>query len=104
MPAKRRTKPSRAVIAKAREVLAFARETAKQVADWIELDMALFGVHGKASELFATEAERAAFTRTAECKEIYALFDGLPSPKVREVMEFVQTANGYERKQPGAKR
>jgi hypothetical protein len=104
MPAKRKTKPSRAVIAKAREVLAFAKEKAEHVADWVELHFALFAVNGKATELFATEAERAAFLRTAEYKQILALLDELPSPEVKEVIELIRTANGYERKQPSSKR
>jgi hypothetical protein len=104
MPAKRKTKPSRALTAKARQVLAFAQEKAKQAADWVELHLALFAVDGKATKLFPTEAERAAFLRTAQYKQILALFKELPSPEVKETIELVRTANGYERKQSSTER
>jgi hypothetical protein len=104
MPTKRKTTSSRALTAKARQVLAFAQKKAKQVADWVELHFSLFAVDGKATDLFATEAERAAFLRTAEYKQILALFKDLPSPEVKETIELVWTANGYERKPPEAKR
>ncbi len=73
--------------AKARQVLAFAEEKAQQVADWAELEMLLFGVNGKATQMFPTEAERTAFCRTPERKKLSALLNKLPSPPVRDMDE-----------------
>ena len=69
------------ITAKARELLALAEQRAQEAADWVELHNALFGIGGKATELLTTESERTAFARTAECKRIFALLDGLPPPK-----------------------
>jgi hypothetical protein len=82
------------IAAKAREVLAFAEERAEKAADWIELHNALFGLGGKATELFTTESERTAFARTEERKRIFALLDGLPHPDVKDFGELLATANG----------
>jgi hypothetical protein len=60
MPAKPGPKVSRAIQAKARELLAFAEQRAAQAGDAVELSNALFGVDGKATQLFPTEAERTA--------------------------------------------
>jgi hypothetical protein len=79
--------------AKARQLLAFAEERARRAADWVELHNALFGMGGKATELFTTESERTAFARTAECKRILALLDDLPAPVVKEFGELLATAN-----------
>ena len=80
--------------AKARELLQFAEQRAGQAADWVELHNALFGLGGKANELFTTEAERTAFARTDECKRIFALLDDLPQPALKEFGELLATANG----------
>jgi hypothetical protein len=82
------------VAAKAREVLEFAEERAKQAANWVELHNALFGIGGKATELFSTESERTAFAKTDERKRICALLDGLPHPDVKDFGELLATANG----------
>lgn len=91
---KNTTKVSSKVSAKARQALKFAQRRAQQAADWMELNNALFGVGGKATELFPTESERAAFVRTAECKQIFGLMDTLPAPPIKELGELVATANG----------
>jgi hypothetical protein len=75
-------------------VLEFTEQRAKQAADWIELHNALFGLGGKATELFTAESERTAFAQTAECKRIFALMDGLPVPAVKDFGELLATANG----------
>jgi hypothetical protein len=82
------------VAAKARALLEFAEQRAQQAADWVELHNALFGLGGKATELLTTESDRTAFARTAECKRIFALLDGLPPPAVKEFGELLATANG----------
>lgn len=89
-----RTRPATTIARNAKKVLVFARQRAQQAADWADLHNALFGIGGKANELFPTEAERTAFSQTKECKQIFALLDGLPAPPAREFGEFLATANG----------
>ena len=90
---RRATKPA-SIAARARQLLEFAEQRAAQAADWLELHNALFGLGGKANELFPTEAERTAFSRSPERKRIFALMDGLPSPPVKGFVELLATANG----------
>jgi hypothetical protein len=92
--AAKKTRVSRAVSAKARELLAYAEERAEQTADWVELHNALFGLGGKATELLTSESERTAFAQTPECKRIFALLDRLPQPAVKDFGELLATANG----------
>jgi hypothetical protein len=94
MPAKKRTKVSGKVLAKARQLLAFAEEQAAQAGDWVELHNALFGIGGRATVLFPTEGERTALSRTPEYKRVLALLDRLPAPAVKEFSELLATANG----------
>jgi hypothetical protein len=94
MAAKRKRGVSRKIVEKARQLLAFAREQAEHAPDWVALHNALFGIGGKATELFPTEAERTAFTQTAERKQIFALLDRLPQPAIKEFGELLATANG----------
>jgi hypothetical protein len=90
---RRKTKPA-SIAARARQLLEFAEQRAARAADWLELHYALFGVGGKANELFPTEAERTAFSRTPESKRIFALMDTLPYPPAKEFVELTATANG----------
>jgi hypothetical protein len=94
MAGKKRTKPSSRIVAKARAVLEFAQQRAAKATDWIELSNALFGLGGKATELFATESERIAFCRTEEYKRVLALMDTLPHPPVKGFVDMVASANG----------
>jgi hypothetical protein len=94
MATKTKPKVSREIATKARQVLEFAEQQAPNVTDWLELSSRLFGVDGKATELFPTESERAAFLRTAEYKRLLALMDRLPRPSKEEVRELVSSANG----------
>jgi hypothetical protein len=82
------------IAAKARQLLAFAENRARQTADWVELHNALFGLGGKATEMLTTESERTAFARTDECRQIFALLDNLPPPVVKDFGELLATANG----------
>ena len=82
------------ILARARRTLAFAKERAKNAANWMELHNALFAPGGKATELFSTEAERTAFCRTQEYKQILALSDTLSDPPVKGFVEMVANANG----------
>jgi len=90
---RRKTTPA-SIAARARQLLEFAEQRAAQAADWLELHNALFGLGGKANELFPTEAERTAFSRTPESKRIFALMDTLPYPPVKGLVELAATANG----------
>jgi hypothetical protein len=94
MAAGKQTKLSGKVSAKARQLLEFAEERARQSAHWIELHNALFGLGGKATELLTTESERTAFAQTGECRRIFALLDSLPQPVVKDFGELLATANG----------
>ena len=94
MIARKQPKMNAKIAAKARQALAFARKRAAGATDWVELHNALFGLGGKATELFATEAERTAFSRTAEYKRILALLDGLPAPTTKEFVNLLGSANG----------
>jgi hypothetical protein len=94
MPVKKKSTVSRKFAAKAREVLAFAEQRAGEVANWIELSNALFSSGGKASLVFETEAERAAFTRTPEYRRILKLLDSLPTPSVTGNIDLTTAANG----------
>lgn len=90
----RKTTKRDTIASKALQVLEFAEQRAKQAADWVELHNALFGLGGKATELFTTESERTAFSKTAECRRIFALLDNLPAPAVKDFGELLATANG----------
>jgi hypothetical protein len=94
MPAKKKPKPSARIVAKARKLLEFAQQRAAQAADWIELSNALFGLGGKATELFSKESERTALCRTEEYKRILTLMDTLPQPQVHGFVEMVASAHG----------
>jgi hypothetical protein len=72
----------------------FAQQRSAKAADWIELSNALFGMGGKATELFPTESERTAFCRTKEYKQILALMDTLPHPAVKGFVDMIASANG----------
>jgi hypothetical protein len=94
MPARKKPKVSSKILAKAQQVLAFAEERARAVADSMELSNILFGPGGKATLAFPTEAERTAFCKTKEYRRILALLDGLPTPPVKEFIDLTSSANG----------
>jgi hypothetical protein len=94
MTATAKAKASKGIASKVRQVLEFAESKAKEVSDWLELHFALFGVGGKATELFPSETERSAFLRSAEYKRINALMNTLPHPKKDETKELISSANG----------
>ena len=94
MAAKTKSKASNHVVAKARQLLKFAEQRSAESADWLDLSNALFGLGGKATTAFATEAERTAFCKTDEYKRILALMDRLPAPPVKEFVELAASANG----------
>lgn len=94
MVAKKKAKVSARILGKARQVLEFAQQRASEAADWIELSNALFGMGGKATELFPIESDRTAFCRTEEYKQVLALMDTLPHPPVKGFVDMIASANG----------
>jgi hypothetical protein len=94
MSIKKKTKVSRQIVAKARQLLEFAERRAAQAADWMELSNALFGVGGKATLAFPTESERTAFCRTDQYKRLLMIMNSLPAPPVKEIVELAASANG----------
>jgi hypothetical protein len=80
--------------ARACRLLEYAEQRTREAPDWVALHNDLFGIGGKATELFPTESERTAFAQTAECKRIFALLDSLPSPAVKDFATLLATANG----------
>jgi hypothetical protein len=93
-----RVKPKRKIdpkiLAKARQTLAFSQEFAKNASDSAQFSNALFAPRGKATVLFPTEAERTAFCKTREYKQILALMDALPRPTANGFVDMVPSANG----------
>jgi hypothetical protein len=94
MTTKKKTKPDKELLTKARQVLEFAEVKARQAADWIELHNAIFSAEGRATKSFPTEAERTAFTKTAEYRRILALLNTLPYPPAKKLDEGQTTING----------
>jgi hypothetical protein len=94
MHGNKRAATSQKIVARARQVLAFAEGRVREAADWVELSNDLFGLGGKATEAFPTEAERTAFCKTAEYKRVLALMDTLPAPAAKELVELAASANG----------
>jgi HicB-like protein involved in pilus formation len=94
MSAKKKPQVSPHIVAKARQVLEFTKQRASEAADWMELSNALFAPGGRATEAFPTPAERTAFCKTAEYKQILALMNRLPSPPLKEVSDLTASANG----------
>jgi hypothetical protein len=94
MPVKKKRQVSSKIVAKAREVLAFAEQRSGATADSAELFNALFSPSGKATLAFKNAAERTAFSKTDEYKRILALLDRLPAPPVKEMIDLTASANG----------
>jgi hypothetical protein len=69
---------SRVVQLKARHLLKFVQENAPECKGPAELFIVVFGPRGKATRMFATDKDWAAFERTAESKKIRKLLEALP--------------------------
>jgi predicted HicB family RNase H-like nuclease len=84
------------VESRAREVLQFARSLAESDADWIALHNGLFGIGGRVTAEFSTDAERTAFARTGAFEEIMALIEKQKDaePAGSAVAELAARANG----------
>jgi hypothetical protein len=86
MAAKKKAKAGPGIVAKARKALAFARQRAAEVQYQMDLSNALFAPGGLAMELFPTEADRTAFLKTDEYKQIRMLLRRLPYPPPTETI------------------
>lgn len=62
---------------KAQQVLELAIEIFESRPDWTALHNAIFGIGGKAKELFHTEAERTKFAQSPQFAEIWRLIEQL---------------------------
>lgn len=66
---------------KAKQAVQAAKALKKSGTDWVEAHNALYGLGGKITELFPTEADRAAFAKSAEAEEVAAILESLPEPE-----------------------
>lgn len=62
---------------RAQKLLTFAKRKSKSAKDWTELHNTVYGVGGKLVELFPTQKERLAFSRTDQCRGVNDLIDEL---------------------------
>jgi hypothetical protein len=66
---------------RAQELLRLARKLAQTSGlTWVEANNAVYGAGGPFARLFPTARDRAAFTKTKECRQIDRLIDSLPEP------------------------
>jgi len=73
----------RSIKERARELLTLARKLAESPGlTWVEANNAVYGPGGPMARLFPTAADRAAFAKSKESREIDALIDALPEPAV----------------------
>jgi antitoxin HicB len=86
-------RPSATVAAKAREALAFERKQAEATDDWIAFHNALFGIGGRLTEMFPTQAERVQFGKTDEHRQIMEMLEELQEAD-KELPEPLADASG----------
>ncbi len=68
---------------RARELLTLARKLSETPGlTWVEANNAVYGPGGPFARLFADEADRVAFAKTVESRQIDDLIDSLPEPPV----------------------
>jgi antitoxin HicB len=68
---------TKATASRAREALEFARRKSSESNNWVEFLNALFGIGGRLTEMFPTQAERIAFGKTDEHRQIMELMERL---------------------------
>jgi hypothetical protein len=74
----------RSTESRAQDLLALARKLAETPGlTWVEVNNGIYGLGGPFARLFATTADRLAFSETAESREVDALIDSLPDPPAR---------------------
>jgi antitoxin HicB len=73
-----KTRPAaKTTAARAREALEFAQRQAAQTKSWVEFHYALFGIGGRLTTMFPTQADRIAFGKTDEHRQIMELLERL---------------------------
>jgi predicted HicB family RNase H-like nuclease len=73
----------RSIRSRAQELLTLARKLAESPGlTWVEANNAVYGPGGPMARLFPSAADRAAFAKTKESRQIDELIDGLPEPPV----------------------
>src|SRR5437773_8282911 len=73
----------RSIQSRAQELLTLARKLAETPGlTWVEANNAVYGPGGPFARLFPSVADRLAFAKSDESKEIDALIDSLPDPPV----------------------
>jgi hypothetical protein len=65
---------------KAQQALVIARQLIKEAKSSVDFHNAFFGICGKFGELFPASAERAAFLKSAEYREIFRMRAELRDP------------------------
>jgi len=85
MPVTTKSTKSPSIKAKARQLLAFAQEQARQGKRGEELFVTIFGSRGKARMLFPAKTDWAALERTDEFQEILKLVETITNPPAHEV-------------------
>ncbi len=63
----------KSIEARAHGLLAYARRAAESASSWVELSNAVFGVGGRYVQLFATESERLAASKSDPVKQVWDL-------------------------------
>jgi hypothetical protein len=71
--------------ARADQLLTFAMQQAKKAKTWTELNNRVFGIGGKATELFPEQGDRAALVKLPQYKKITELIRKLPTGPVAKV-------------------
>ena len=72
---------------RAQELLDFARSLQDSGLTWVEANNAIYGPGGRFVKLFPTKADRVAFAKMDESRQIDELIDNLPEPDVRSSRE-----------------
>jgi hypothetical protein len=77
------TLSKQSIKSRAQELLTLARNLSESPGlTWVEANNAVYGPGGPMARLFPTSADRAAFAKSKESREIDDLIDGLPDPPI----------------------
>ena len=82
------------IAVRAKEVLKLARRLQSQGKNWVEVQNALYGPGGKCSKLFPTQADRTAYAKTDEFRQITEILNQLPDPPVQNESQSLEGASG----------
>ena len=101
MAGKKTLKVDRSIVAKARKVLAVAKQRAAEAENQLQLRNLLYAPEGLVTTTFPTADERRAYFKTKEADLIRALILSLPRPQIsnEEITVFIPPAeNGTKLK------